>query len=353
MLLQAPSANNTIKVFTKETCHLMAGMEPQERRQKLAGLLTAYFQRKIPDAGFPALEIAKMAGVDEDLVNKVLVAMGQKGMTGPDDAANLMNRNTPVTAGVFYKSLSDPLTDYGWEELFDHVDMRTAGQTSFDILDVTNAITFAEVKSSEAMKVYGITDAKSTVTKMIIAAAIGILDDWINYAMFWNLNQAAVEARSKYYSKMATDHYALIEASTNAEAFSTDDITTMNNAAAEILDDCEALGYNITGNETFQVRANVNLKQRVEKAFNLVFNSPGPTSPTQLVFNMERKYTTKLTATKIWVILPGRKLKSGIWSDLSAETDRDILKRGTDIAYCGEYNAAVGETEQVKECALS
>jgi hypothetical protein len=330
----------------------MKGMDVQERRQKLCGLLTAFFQDKMPQTPL-AIEIAKEMGVDEELVVKMLGVLAEKGMTGPSDAPNLMNRNTPVTAGVFYTAMVDPLLDFGFEDLFDFIDMRNSLQTSFDILDVSNLITFAEVKSGERMKKYGIQDGKASVSKMIVAAALGILDDWINYEQYWNLNQAAAEAKSKYYDRQATDHYALISAAAVAQAFSTDDITTINAACASILSACAAKGFTLTGNESFELRANINLKARIEKAFTLTFNSPGPTTPNQLVFTLNRKYSTKLLTTEYYVVLPGRKLKRGVWSDLSAETDRDILMRGTDVAYCGEYNAGVGEAQQVRKCALS
>ena len=352
-LVPTAGANRTVKIFTRETCQKMLGMDLEERRQKLAGVLTAFFQGKLPSA-WPTTEIAKEAGVDEELVQKVLSIMGRKGATGPDDAPNIMNRNTPITAGVFYTAMVDPLLDYGFEELFDFVDMRGSGQTSFDILDITNLITFAEVRTSQRMKVYGVSDAKSLVEKMTIAAAIGIMDDWINYAQFWNLNQAALEARSKYYDKMAGDHYTLLAAisSDQNQAFDTDDVTTINNACATILTELEGKGYNITGNEVFELRANINLKQRIEKAFALTFNSPN-SDKNQLVHTINRKYTTKLASTTYYVGLSGRKAKRGIWSDLSAETDRDILLRGTDIAYSGEYNAAIGEEDQFRRCSLS
>jgi len=344
--------NNPVKIFTRETCELMKNMDMMERRQKLAGVLTAFFQGRLPVLS-PATEIAKEMGVDQELVQKVLAIMIQKGMTGPSDAPDVMNRNQPVTAGVFYKAMLDQFS-FGYEDLYAFVDMRGSGQTSFDILDVENAITFGEVKLGERMKVYGITTAKSTVTKMIVAAAIGILDDWINYAQFWNLNQAATEARSKYYDKQATDHYAVLAAITSDQnqAFSTDDITTINNACAKIFTDCAANGYVLTGNEVFELRAHIDLKQRIEKAFALTFNSPNA-DKNQLVHTLNRRYTTKLANTSYYVGLPGKKAQRGIWSDLSAETDRDILLRGTDVAYVGEYNVAIGNEDQFRRCALS
>jgi hypothetical protein len=351
MNIHGSGSGHTIKLFTTETCEAMKNMDVQERRLKLCGLLTAFFQGKMPQTPL-ALEIAKEMGVDQELVTKMFALMAAKGATGPSDAPNQMNRQ-PVTAGVFYTGVVDPLLDFGFEDLFDLVDMRGSMQTSFDILDVSNLITFAEVKTGERMKKYGIQDSKSTISKMTVAAALGILDDWIDYAQYWNLNQAAIEAKSKYYDKMATDHYALITAAAVAQAFATDDITTINNACSSILTACAAKGYTLTGNETFELRSNVSLKYRIEKAFALTYNSPGPTTPNQLIFALNRKYSTKLSTSEYYVVLAGRKLKRGIWSDLSAETDRDILMRGTDVAYSGEYNAGVGEVQQVRKLALS
>ena len=189
---------------------------------------------------------------------------------------------------------------------------------------------------------------------MIVAAAIGILDDWINYAQFWNLNQAAAEAKSKYYDIQAQHHYSVLTAisSDQNQAFATDDITTINNACAKIFTDLSGKGYLITGNEIFELRAHIDLKQRIEKAFAVTFNSPN-TDRNQLVHTLNRKYTTKIANTSYYVGLPGRKAKRAIWSDLKAETDRDILLRGTDVAYSGEYNMAIGQEDQFRRCSLS
>lgn len=345
--------SNIVQIFTKETCQLLANMDMDERRAKLCGVLSAHFRG---DLGMkaPAIAIAEASGLDPALIEKVLLAASQKGIA-LSDTPNGVNRN-PVTAAVFNMAQADPLLDFGYEELFDLVDMRSAGQTNFDILDINNLITFNEVKSGARMKKYGITDGKTSVEKMTVAAAMGILDDWINYYQFWNLNQAATEAESKYRSKMAADHYALIvaagEVGGQTTAFATDDITTINNACAKILTDLQGMGYVITGNETFELRANINLKQKIEKAFALTFNSPN-TDNNQLVHTLNRKYNTTLAATSYYVVLAGRKLKRGVWSDLKAETDRDILMRGSDVAYSGEYNAGVGEVKQVRKCALA
>lgn len=339
-------------IFGKEICNAIYAMDPVEAKKKMAGVITAFFQGKLPASNF-ASDMAKEFGIDEELAVKMMQFM--HGKTSPSDAGDLMNRNRPVTAAVFYQGMVDPLLDFGFEDLFQFQDMREAGQTSFDIIDVNNAITFQPVKTGEKIKKYGITTDKLSVEKTGYGAAIGIFDDWIRYAQYWSINQAIVEARSKYYDRQAADHYSLltsISAGQN-EAFATDDITTINNACANILDDCQGLGFVITGNETFELRANVLLKERIEKAFALTFNSPATTQQNQLVFTVNRKYTTKIPATSFYVGLPGRKTQRGIWLDLSSETDRDIMTRGLDVAFYGEYNAAIGNEKQWRRCQLN
>lgn len=353
MLIKANK--NPIQIFTKESCEKMKNMDKDERKEKLAGAITAFYQGRHPSQlAQPAVEIAKALGLDEELVQRILLVMAQKGMTGPSDAPDLMNKNRPVVAGVFDTAIVDPLADFGFEDLYGFVDMRGAGQEYFDILDVTNGITFAERKSGQPAKVYGITSGASKVTLMEMAAGIGIEDRWIDYAQFWNMNDAIIESQSKYYDKQATDHYALLAAITSGrnEAFATDDITTINNACANILNDCSGLGFTLSGNEVFELRANILLKQRIEKAFALTYASPR-SDANQLVFTVNRVYTTKLAATSYYVGLPGRKAKRGIWKDLFAETQRDAAKGGTDVFYAGQYNAAIGEEKQFKRLALS
>jgi len=317
---QGDSPGYPADVFTKDMCSRLKDMEPAPRHKKVCSLFGAYFQQA-------------------------------KGVTGPSDSPNGMNRG-PRIAGVFHQAQGALELDFGYEELFQFVDMRESQQLEFDILGISNLITFAEMDPGERMKKFGIKTDAAAVAKRRVGAAIGLMDDWFKYEKYWNLNEAAADAVSKYYDQMAADHYALIVEAAQGEAFDTDDITTINNACARILAACAAKGYILTGNETFELRANGLIRERIEKAFTLNFNSSNA-DRNQLLYNLNRKYSTKLPDTEFYVVLPGRKIQRGVWSDLKAEYGRDILLRETDVAYCGEYNAGIGEVEQVRACALS
>jgi cysteine sulfinate desulfinase/cysteine desulfurase-like protein len=72
---------HTMKLFTVETCQKMQQMDVLERRQKLCGLLSAFFQDKMPQTPL-AVEIAKEMGVDEDLARgAVRVSFGMQNTT--------------------------------------------------------------------------------------------------------------------------------------------------------------------------------------------------------------------------------------------------------------------------------
>jgi len=52
--------------------------------------------------------------------------------------------------------------------------------------------------------------------------------------------------------------------------------------------------------------------------------------------------------TGYYLILPGRKLKRGLWQDLSVEQMRNIMSRATDWAASAQYNPILGDSNQVR-----
>jgi len=54
-----------------------------------------------------------------------------------------------------------------------------------------------------------------------------------------------------------------------------------------------------------------------------------------------------------FVVLPGRKLKSGNRMELTVLSETDILAYAETVAGWGRYGAVVGEDEQLRRCATS
>ena len=62
--------------------------------------------------------------------------------------------------------------------------------------------------------------------------------------------------------------------------------------------------------------------------------------------------TTHVAAndTGSYLVLPGRKIKRGVWKDLTIEDTRNAYTSATDLVGVGQFNAAIGDTSQIKRC---
>ena len=54
-----------------------------------------------------------------------------------------------------------------------------------------------------------------------------------------------------------------------------------------------------------------------------------------------------------YLVLPGRKLKRGVWKDLTVESARNVYVSAEDIVGVGQYNAAIGDSDQVRRVLFS
>jgi hypothetical protein len=282
---------------------------------------------------------------------KALEAMGVK-LTTPSNTANTSAR-TPVVAGTFNAL---PPEDFGFMSLFDMVDMRGIPQSQFEILDTTNAISFTQRKPGEEAKIYEVSDAKAVVSFLEFAAGLGFLDVWFQFQQFYKFDDAAMQVRNKYYDQMAALHYGLftaLGAGVN-QAFSATDSETIDNACNQIISDCKGKGYFTTERPQFTVVCNPGLARRLTKAIWPLAVNPNDTGSQPPINNINNLVQTwQLPNTSYYVVLPGNKLKRGVWMDLQVESARDILKSAEDFVWKGQYNAAIGDSQQVRRNSLS
>lgn len=184
-----------------------------------------------------------------------------------------------------------------------------------------------------------------------------ILDDWLRFNEYYKIDELAADTVRNWYKNKATIFYGLLTALTGIDqAFSTDDITTINNACANILNDLEAAGYAVDESASFVITCNPMLRARILKALRTTYMTPGPTTGSnQIEFTISGVISTsKVVATSYWVSLPGYKNKRGEWENLNArESQRNELKLGADHVWTGAYNGIIGEKKQHKKCALS
>lgn len=250
-----------------------------------------------------------------------------------------------------------PELDMAFAALFDLVDLRSSNHDHFDILDTNMGVTFTQREPGEEVKIRRtVSESKTTVQTLEFADGIGILKRWLDFQMFWNIDEAIAEFRSQYYKKMAATHYALLTAQSSGidQAFATDDTTTANNAAATIIRACQDKGYAVGDNPTFYAVCSTEKVGRLERMITAQRGSAMVDQGTvsqPLAHRIAGIIGTTHVAnadTGYYLVLPGRKIKRGLWQDLTVESANNIYVSATDLVGVGRYNAAIGDAAQVR-----
>ena len=285
-------------------------------------------------------------------INKInsTPVVGQK-IVGPDP--NLVTANPVVL--VMSDTIKSP--DRGYEVLFDEVDMRQSQNSVFEVLDVSGGVTFYQQSDGEEAKLSKIpTTAKTQVGFLRFTGGYNLLDDWLRFNQFYKIDQLSADTVRRWYDNKATIFYALLAALSSGinETFSVDDVTTINNACAKILEDLAAAGYPVDENSLFAISCNPKLRGRIFKALAASYLLPN-TNNSKINFNISTVVsTTKLANTSYYVSLPGGKSQRGEWEDLNLRPpQRNELILGAAHVWTGAYNGIIGESKQHRRCALS
>lgn len=246
--------------------------------------------------------------------------------------------------------------DLGWQVLFDHVDMRQSSEDHFELIATNLGITWSQTKPGAATKPRReISEAKTTVPYLTITAAFSLLDDWLRFNKFYLVSDVVNEFVSTHWDKLASDHYGLITALGSGinVAYATDDATTFNTAAAKIIRACEAKGYALGSNVELDILVNPEKVGRVLAMLDAKRGSPMIAFGTQkqpVAFGVRNVIvTTKVPAdsTGYYLALPGRKLKRATWLDMKLESKREASVSAEDWYGKSQYNAIVGDQDQV------
>lgn len=289
-------------------------------------------------------------------VDRVKAFLAQK-YTTPSDTPALSDVAASMTE-VFHTNM--PTVDLGWTNLFTVHDLRSSTSDHFEILDTNAGITFAQRAPGEEVKVRrNIFEDLLTVKYAEFADAVGVLDAWLDYQKWWNVQQVVAEFVAKAWDKKAAMHYGLINALGSGinQAFVTDATQTFNTAASGIVRSLEASG--ISTASPFKILTS---PERVGYILKMLEAQRGSNavafgaSVQPLAYTVDQVIASShipANATGYYLVLPFRKLQSGNWKDLTTESDRDIYKAATDIVGRMRFNAAVGEANQVRRVAFS
>lgn len=331
---------------------------------KAVNLDLALPQMALDVQGGKAAHAAQLIGVDGMAMGKAIDAPAVKAFLSTKYATPGDNPMLAATANrvvqYFHTGLNE--MDLGWTNLFRFVDMRASNQPSFTVMGASTGLTFKQRAPAEKVEINRNFGETSAVVEFVTyAGGLGVLDDWLRFQQYWNVQQVVEEFRGKFYDKQAEIHYGLltaIGAGINV-AFDTDATKTFNKAVAGMLRALDGKGMGISSGA--QVDIVVNPEQ-----LGYVLKMLEATRGSQLVANNANAQplaysvrsiisTTKIpaNATGYYVVLPDRKLQRATWMDLQIESNRDIYKRAVDWVGTSQFNAAVGDTDQIRRIAFS
>jgi hypothetical protein len=261
------------------------------------------------------------------------------------DVANAMNQ--------FYHEL--PAIDAGYLALFDFIDMRASSETSFEIINSSFGVTWSRIGDAGNQKVRReINEGRTSIGYLTYGASLGIQDDWFRFNKFYLAEDAVREFQAKYFSLLADVHYGLLTALSSGVdvAFATNDQQTLNNAGAAIARLMEPKGYG-SGSMQFDIvtspeqvgRILQMLEARQGSAF-VAMQNRQPIAWT--VRNVIATTRVPGNSTGYYLVMTGLRNKRAQWLDPTLESERTAAAAATDWYARAQFNAAIGDSSQVR-----
>ena len=261
------------------------------------------------------------------------------------DVANAMNQ--------FYHEL--PAIDQGYLPLFDFVDMRASAETAFEIINTSLGVTWTRIGDAGNQKVRReIAEGSVSIGYLTYGAGLGIQDDWFRFNKFYLVEDAVREFQAKYFSTLADVHYALftgLAAGVNV-AFATNDQQTLNNAGAAIARAMEPKGYG-SSNMQFDI---ITSPEQVGRILQMLEARQGSTfvamqNRQPIAWTVRNVIaSTRVTSgdTGYYLVLPNLRNKRAQWLDPTLESERIASAAATDWYGRAQFNAAIGDSSQVR-----
>ena len=284
--------------------------------------------------------------------------LAQKYATPGDNPA--LASTTQRVVQYFHTGLNE--LDLGWTQLFRFVDMRSSNQPSFKIIGASTGLTFKQRAPGEKVEInrnFGETSAE--VEFVTYAGGLGVLDDWLRFNQYWTIQQVVEEFRGKYYDKQAELHYGLFTALGSGinVAFDTDATKTFNKAVAAMLRALNGKGYGVSSGAQVDILVNpeqlgyvLKMLEATRGSTMVAYNA----ASQPLAFSVRNVIATTqipADASGYYVVLADRKIQRATWMDLQIESTHDIYKRAQDWVGTAQFNAAIGDTDQVRRVAFA
>lgn len=250
-----------------------------------------------------------------------------------------------------------PELDTGWMTLFDLVDLRGTNVSEFDINTTSAGITWAQRQPGAPADIRRqFAEGSLAVPYLEFAAGVGILDVWLQFNKFWKVDEIVAEFIANAADQRAATHYGLFTALGSGvdTAFATDDTTTFNTAAATILRAVRSTGQAVGANAQFDILVAPEKVGRVLAMLDAKRGSAMVAFGTQdqpIAYGVRNVISTPhvpAADTGYYLVLPGKKIKRGVWKDPTLESKRDIAVSAQDWVGVEQYNAAIGDSSQVR-----
>lgn len=253
-----------------------------------------------------------------------------------------------------------PYFDFGYLASFTRINLIGSNQDSFKMNTTSVGVTWTQRNPGDRTLVRReFAEGEATVGMLEFTAAIGILDVWLQFNQFYRVEEVINEFIVAAHVKRSSLHYALITATTNEEAFATDDATTYNNACSTMIQACKSKGYGFGANPVIDLYVDTKRAGRVLAMLEATRGSlsvgygtqdqPIVLSPRNIVITP----TLSTSGTGYYLVLPGGKLKTADWLAMQIESKRDITVSATDWHGKEQYNCASGDANQIIRAKFS
>lgn len=244
--------------------------------------------------------------------------------------------------------------DFNYLRSFSYINLIGSNQDSFKINTTSAGITWAQRQAGDRTAVRReFAEGESTVSFLEFTAAVGILDQWLQFNQFYRIEEVVNEFLNAAYVKRASLHYALFTATSNEEAFATDDATTFNNAVSTVIQATKNKGYGAGAQPVFDLYVDTKRAGRVLAMLEATRGSlivaygtqDQPIAVAPRSVNVCPDLST--SGTGYYAVLAGGKLKTADWKALTIESQRDVTVSATDWHGCEQYNCVAGDANQI------
>jgi hypothetical protein len=306
-----------------------------------------------------------------DMVKKALQAFIMKPKTNLVKKIQAVGVSTDIPKNLtesFNVTLETDNFDLGYEQAFRTVPLG-ANQDSWEIFDVSNALTFQKVEEGQRIEVAGISGSKATAYVDYYGGAIGWTDKMIRFRKVAAMTDLAMVFRNKFWANKADNHYTLLAAAaaSNITAYQgavadgqiRRDIETINKAAFDLGNRCKDKGFGDMANAPMIIYANPYDESRIEAAFKAMTGDLSTALGKAGQITSRRitriyTYNSNILAGAPVIVLPFQKIQK---ADAMAPTTYTMAKDPLTLNECQAvwaiYGAIVGDTDQTGRITLS